>query len=172
MLGVIGMAAPAAASTDDGAPTSSERHGSVVLVEATGQEEEPGVGTMATGSATGVGWAVEWKNVISYTVDYKNVNHYFAHSRRTSGSGGYRTHAHSALVRDGYTGTQVFSGYTHACASTTVTNATAKTCKSPWFATSSGKKWAAVSGHNYDHANNGSWDGNCSGCVDFIWTTP
>lgn len=125
----------------------------------------------ASGSSTR---EVYFNNVLSANAGRaKWVRHYFAITQRVSGSGPYRAEAHATLIEgDSYEGKQVFSGYTHSCATVNVVNRTAKTCASPKFKTSPGDEWFAISGHSYDRGNDGIVDKSITGQLDFVWTAP
>ncbi len=86
----------------------------------------------ASGSSTR---EVYFNNVLSANAGRaKWVRHYFAITQRVSGSGPYRAEAHATLIDgDSYEGKQVFSGYTHSCATVNVVNRT----EPPWLPRSS-----------------------------------
>lgn len=121
----------------------------------------------------------------SHVVEYANCFghsgsstawHCFARTKKLSGSGIYKTHAHAAFIEgDGndveYGDQIVFSVATHACAWKELTNATSTTCESPHFSTFSGQWWYVVSGHQYDVGANG-WDHECPGCIDWKAEVP
>ena len=117
---------------------------------------------------------VYFNNVLSANVGRaKWVRHYYAITQRVSGSGPYRAEAHATLIEgDSYGDEQVFSGYTHSCATVNVVNRTARTCASPKFSTSPGDKWFAISGHSYDRGNDGIVEKRVAGELDFVWTAP
>lgn len=117
---------------------------------------------------------VYFNNVLSANVGRARwVRHYFAITQRVSGSGPYRAEAHATLIEgDSYEDEQVFSAYTHSCATVNVVNRTAKTCASPKFSTSPGEKWFAISGHSYDRGNDGTVEKRIAGELDFVWTAP
>lgn len=123
-------------------------------------------------NAGGGGWTVQFKNVISANAGPAEwVRYLYAHTKRLAGAGAYKTNAHATLIEgDSYEDEQVFSVFTHGCAGKTIVNGTAKTCQSPQFSTSPGEKWFVISGHWYDHGNNGSQDATCPGCIDWVWT--
>ncbi len=103
----------------------------------------------------------------------KWVRHYYAITHRLTGSGPYEAEAHAVLIEgDSYEDEQVFSGFTHSCAAVVKVNGRAITCISPKFSTSPGDKWFAISGHYYDHGNDGEIDDSIAGELDFVWTAP
>lgn len=103
----------------------------------------------------------------------KWVRHYYAITHRLTGSGPYKAEAHAVLIEgDSYEDEQVFSGFTSSCAAVVRVNNRAITCISPKFSTSPGDKWFAISGHYYDHGNDGSIDDRIAGELDFVWTAP
>ena len=142
----------------------------------TSMTAQPGKGSPLALSYTssGSGYRVHYNNVLSANVGRaKWVRHYYAITRRVSGSGPYAAEAHAVLIEgDSYEDGQVFSVYTHSCAGVVKVNATARTCASPKFRTSPGDKWFAISGHYYDHGNNGSIEERIAGELDFVWTAP
>lgn len=137
---------------------------------------QPGEGSPMARSSTSSRSAREvyFNNVLSANVGRaKWVRHYYAITQRVSGSGPYRAEAHATLIKgDSYEDEQVFSGHTHSCATVNVVNRTAKTCASPKFRTSPGKKWFAISGHSYDRGNDGTVEQSIAGELDFVWTAP
>lgn len=125
-------------------------------------------------TSSGSGYRVHFKNVLSSNAGAAQwVRHYYAQTRRLSGSGSYEAEAHAVLIEgDSYEDEQVFSVYTHSCAGVVKVNATAKTCASPRFSTSPGEKWFAISGQYYDHGNDGSVERVIAGELDYVWTAP
>ena len=80
----------------------------------------------------------------------------YASTKRLSGSGSYEAEAHATLIEgDSYEGEQVFSGFSPPCATRTKVNRKAKTCRSPRFDTEPGEERFAISGHSYNHGNDG-----------------
>lgn len=156
------------------AHAEQERTEEIEQVEVRGRSIRGAVGDVspATSSdAWGPGWRVRYAQSVVYATTY--MGHNYAKTERLEGGGGYGTHAHATLIKGhDYGGQQVFSSFTHSCASRTETNVTAQTCRSPNQASSSGSKWLLVSGHWYDHGNDGTKDGSCSGCIDWKWTHP
>jgi hypothetical protein len=113
---------------------------------------------------------VEYANCFGRTGSSK-CWHCYARTKKLSGSGTYKTHAHAAFIEgDGsgvsYEDEVVFGVHTHGCAWKDTTNATSTTCESPHFDTFSGQWWYVVSGHQYDVGANG-WDHECAGCIDW-----
>ena len=125
-------------------------------------------------TSSGSGYTVEFKNVISANVGRAEwVRYYYAHTKRLLGSGPYRAEAHATLIEGAeYEDEQVFSGYTHSCATVVQVNGTAKTCASPHFDTSPGEEWRVISGHSYDQGNDGTVEHVIAGALDWVWTAP
>lgn len=102
-----------------------------------------------------------------------NVRHYYGRTEKVSGSGNYKTHIHSALIKGQYPGDEVvWSWLDDTCGEDNQTNATAQSCSSPKQTTTSGQPWRIVTGHRYDVGANGTWDDECAGCIDWVWWTP
>lgn len=124
----------------------------------------------------GDAWHVFYRQQVRYAVDGSSMRHDFAQTERDVGSGKWHTKTHAALIKGhSYSGTQVFSAYTHACADQSVTKTTngkVSTCSSPYQGTSRGAKWLLVSGHTFDQSANGTTDGACHGCIDWKWSVP
>lgn len=119
-------------------------------------------------------WRVKFENKISYVRGRRGwVRYDHASTRRLSGSGTYRANAHATLIRgSSYSGEYAFASHMQRCAGVTVVNRTARTCSSPRFSTSPGQQWYVISGHFYDHGNNGSIDAEVTGGMDYVWTAP
>lgn len=118
------------------------------------------------------GQTVEYSNCVGAVPSGSYVYHCYARTRRIAGTGTYRTEAHAALVPDAQYGTPVFGYTTHPCAQVYNTNAEAKTCQSPNFTSWHGRKWGIISGHMFDTDLNNPYGGSCSGCIDWLFTTP
>lgn len=132
-----------------------------------------GVGTNVASTGGGSGWSTHFVNTLFSCANNTCVGVYNASMERTGGSGGYSDDAHVALIDGGYDGNQVFSAYTNSCANTgTVKNASAVTCGSSSFPTSSGRVWTQAAGGSFDQGNNGSTEWSVNGEDDIQWTTP
>lgn len=132
--------------------------------------------TDASGTQTSGGTTAEWSNGVAYYLSPRQISHYFAKTARIAGSGSYKAETHATLINGTqYDGPIWFSQSTYSCAQSIVVNGTAQSCQSPFFNAPSGlpgKNWRIVSGHSFDMGNNGSWDMNCSGCIDWVFTFP
>lgn len=123
--------------------------------------------------AIGNGYRVRFANSISANAGPARwVRYDYAKTERLSGSGNYRAEAHATLIQgDRYEDQQVFNYSTgHSCAGVARVNRTAKTCSSPSFRTSPGEKWFVISGHSFDHGNDGSVEKQIIGELDWVWT--
>lgn len=154
----------------------TEVDGARIFEASTSVTAQPGEGSplAMSSSSSGSGYHVYFRNVIQANSGAaKWVRHYYASTHRLSGSGPYEAEAHAVLIEgDSYEDKQVFSGYTHSCAAVVRVNDRAITCPSPKFSTSPGDKWFAISGHYYDHGNDGEIDDRIDGELDFVWTAP
>lgn len=76
------------------------------------------------------------------------------------------------LIRgSSYEGEQVFSAFKKRCAGIVEVNATVRTCSSPAFVTSPGEEWFVISGHYYDHGNDGGEpEETIDHQLDWVWT--
>ena len=63
-------------------------------------------------------------------------------------------------------------GAGYPCAGVSRVNGEARTCTSPGFATEPGEEWLVISGHSYDHGNDGSVEEAITGQLDWVWTAP
>lgn len=129
-------------------------------------------------SATGSNgsWSWEYANAAQpgTTVQGgKVIRHYFGRTRKLTGTGTYRAEVHSTLLNGGtYGSPSVFDYLGTPCAKSELLNATAQACSSPWFGTTKGRKWFIITGHYFDIGANGSREGDCPGCIDWVYTTP
>lgn len=131
--------------------------------------------TDASASQTVGSTTVEWSNAVAYTISPRQISHYFAKTSRLAGSGDYKAETHATLINGTqYDGPIWFSRDTYPCAQSIVVNGAAQSCQSPFFDASgtAGRNWRVVSGHSFDVGNNGTWDANCSGCIDWVFTFP
>lgn len=138
--------------------------------EVTQEEYMDGSSTVTIGS-----WTIRYSNAASYGTGGGNkyVRHDFARTEKVAGSGSYQAEAHAALIKGtSYGGQVVFSYLSHPCAESIVNNATAQACTSPWQLSSTGQQWLIISGHYFDIGINGVRDSECSGCIDWVFTTP
>lgn len=119
-------------------------------------------------------WRVKFENRISFQRGRRGwVRYDHAETRRLSGSGTYRANAHATLIRgSSYSGEYAFASHRQRCAGITTVNRTARTCSSQRFSTSPGQRWYVISGHFYDHGNDGSIEADITGEMDYIWTAP
>lgn len=131
-----------------------------------GEAATDGSGTVIVGGMT-----VEWSNGVGWNPT--SMRHEFGQTQRVAGSGNYETEVHSTLI-DGpyYGGNQVFSNGTDSCAQVYAVNATARTCSSLLQPSSSGHQWFIISGHSFNVGIGGTWDAECPGCIDWVWTQP
>ena len=121
------------------------------------------------------GFTIMYSNSAAYGTAGSNkyVRHNSARTEKTAGTGSYQAEAHGALIKgSSYSNPTVWDYISHPCAQSIVNNAAAQTCVSPWQLSSTGQKWLVISGHYFDIGINGSQDSSCSGCIDFVYTTP
>lgn len=132
----------------------------------------PCIGPISVELSSG-GWRARHSIRVAWYSDSSKVRYDRARAQRLEGSGSYKTAAHATLIKGhSYSGTQVFSPYTHSCASDSNVDATTTTCSSPWQATETGGRWFLTGGFTYDHGNDGSRDFPCDGCIDWQWVMP
>jgi len=111
-------------------------------------------------------WAWQFKNVLSWSSS--QVHHYYAWSKKTSGSGTYATHAHASLnIWDAGSGWYDPIEY-GGCMWVDQTNATSQTCGSAWQSWSSGDKWQSAAGFKFDVGADGVNVHECSACIDVV----
>lgn len=128
-------------------------------------------------SETVNGQTVEYSNCVGSATNGSYTYHCFGRTRRTVGSGNYRTHVHSTLIRGdhddvAYGDEQVFNYLLKSCAQDERPNATSESCRSDNFNSSSGLWWYVLSAHKFDTDLSNPWDTNCSGCMDWKYETP
>ena len=124
-------------------------------------------------SQTVNGQTVEYSNCAGAATNGSFVYHCYARTKRIAGSGNYRTEAHAALLDGATIGSpSVFDYLQNPCAQVAKSNAESKTCQSPNFNSSHGRKWFIVSGHSFDTDLNPPYQVTCSGCIDWVFTTP
>ena len=122
--------------------------------------------------AIGSGYTVRFTNQISANAGAARwVRYNYAETRRLSGSGDYRAEAHATLIKgNSYENDPVFDAFDPRCAGISRVNRTARTCSSARFATSPGEEWFVISGHSYDHGNDGIVNKRIAGGMDYVWT--
>ena len=176
VLVAVAAALPAGATGEDGGDSGvqvTERNGVRHFKSSTTERLESNSSYSRQASTeNGSGWVVRFENSISSNVGPAEwVRYDYAYTRRLSGSGDYKAHAHAALIEgDSYEGEQVFSAFTHSCATKTKVNRQAKTCRSPNYDTEPGDEWLVISGHTYDDGNDGEIEASIAGELDWVWT--
>lgn len=121
-------------------------------------------------------WSWEYANAAASGIDSygrKVVQHYYGRTRKLTGTGTYKAEVHSTLLNGGtYGSPSVFDYLQYPCAKQEKVNATAQSCPSPWFVTTTGRKWFIITGHYFDIGADGLRDGTCDGGIDWVYTTP
>lgn len=187
VLLALPLVLPAGATSDEGDDGSSGNGAHVQMVERNGVRYFTASSTSASSGrasplgslvapqtilASGGGYRVRFKNQISANAGAARwVRYNYAETRRLSGLGDYRAEAHAALIRgDSYEDQRVFDAFDPRCAGISRVNRTARTCGSSRFRTSPGEKWFVISGHTYDHGNDGKVNKRIAGEMDYVWT--
>jgi len=169
-IALVGAASSTASAGELVNGQSVRRQGNEILITAEASTSDGcASGQICTNLVgSGAGWGASEKNVLSSTVDNKQVRAYYGETKRTSGTTCYKTSHHAVLIKGGYEGEQKWFNDTG-----TKTNATANTGGSSWQSTSRGQVWTMAGAGYYDHACNGSWDFKTDdGRIDIRWTTP
>lgn len=138
--------------TDDALRTSS------ASADALEGSSQGGVGTASHG-----GMHFNWRissNHWGPSSGSPRIQHAFARTWRSQGSGGYKTHAHAALMYSNagrtFWETPIYSMHTHGCASVTRTSATSETCASAIWTTVD-RLWYNTSSHHWANHTGSGW---------------